>query len=130
SRWLAKTNRRELDRLTTEVEAAKATQNAILETILSESLSAWERSKQPRTKIHSKEGEVLTDPTGNELSGPDGQPLRAAPRNVTEVVQRDGNPVYLDLALLTLAHLRKLWGLDVEPARADSGPMAFAAIVA
>lgn len=131
SRWLDAVEQRELARLASKVNRAKAFQNGVLEHLLNESLDAWERSKQPRRRITEKQGEAIQGLDGKTLKGPNGEDLREPPQQVTEVIARDGAPEYLDRAFASLAQLRKLWGLDVAPKLNDeSGPKAFSAIVA
>lgn len=127
-RWLAEIERRELARLSTEVERKKVLQDGVLEHVLEESLEAWERSKAPRTRIRETKGpdEPILDANGNPVIGPDGKPVMAPGQKITEVVQQTGDVHYVDRALQALAELRKLWGLNVAEKANDNGPGSFA----
>lgn len=124
SRWLAQVEREELARLRESVEAQKAHQSAVLDHILDESLQAWERSKQPRSRVRKAQD-------GPTKLGEDGRPVGPGPdgQTVTEVTNRDGSVEYLDRALATLAHKRRLWGLDVAEKSQESGPGAFSDVM-
>jgi DNA-binding MarR family transcriptional regulator len=108
SRWLDAIERRELARLSRNVERLKVTQTQVLEHIADEALQAWERSKKPHTKAVEK--------TGPKLFRPDGSPASGSAR-VVEATERDGDPVHLQVALQALDRLRRVWGIDAPPLR-------------
>lgn len=129
-RWLEAIEEKELARLSSTVARAKARQNAVLEHLLDESLQAWERSKAPRKRVTIREGAVVKGVDGSELQTPDGKPIRGPSQEGVELIDRDGEPAYLDRAFVALTQIRKLWGLDVEPKPNDEGgPLSYAAIV-
>jgi predicted transcriptional regulator len=77
------------------VEHIKTKQSFQLEHLGSEAVAAWERSKRPGKKIRRK-------------VGADGEVT------VTEVIERDGDPRFLSIAIETLAEERKVWNIGAE----------------
>lgn len=126
SRWLADIQRKELARLSEAVERHKVTQTAQLETLIEELWSAWEQSKQPRTRVtERKTGETLMDANGKPVLDSKGKPVMVA-ATVTEAIQQTGDPAYVDRVFVALASIRKLWGLDVAEADNAGGVLSFA----
>jgi predicted transcriptional regulator len=102
SRLLDAIERRELARLSKRVERQKVEQTYQLDHIIDEALDAWERSKKPRVKTGKRSG---------------GGKLGTGESTVSEVIQREGEPAFLDRALGALDRKRSLWGLDAPKAR-------------
>jgi predicted transcriptional regulator len=129
SRWLDALDKAELERLAPLAERQKVFQNALLGLLVDESLQAWERSKKPRTKVSRRLGDVITDQAGKPLKAPSGEDLRKPSTDITEIVERDGDPAWIDRVIKALAELRQLWGLNVAEATNDKGPIAFADVM-
>lgn len=119
-RWLDKIERRELARLSKNVEAMKVRQTGVLESILDETLQAWERSKKPKRK-----GTTRTA-SGRPILGTDGHPIATTDETkVSEAIERDGEPAFLDRALIALRDLRRLWGIDAPERRQEESGGGF-----
>ena len=93
----------------------KVTQTGVLEHLLNESLDAWERSKKPKKRASER--------TGPKLVGPDGQGVGSS--RVVDMMERDGEPAYLDRAFQALRDLRRLWGIDAPERKQEEQSGAF-----
>ena len=91
-----------------EVHHARQVQR--LEHVVTESLGAWERSKQERTQRRHRRLNAPATPS-------------AGPATLSEAVvtSRDGDPRYLRQALMALADLRRVTE-PVETRESSSGP--------
>jgi predicted transcriptional regulator len=116
-RMLRRVERREFERLSRQVDRHKATQTAILEGLVDEAIQAWERSKGRRSSARrSVKHKFVEDEHGKVEEKP------AASVNVTETIETAGDVAYLDRAMEGLRQIRKIWGLDAAPTKADAGP--------
>lgn len=95
-RVLAKLSDRYLKEVLEDVGRVKVQQTLMLEHIVSESLDAWERSKEPARRATLKKGAG----EGNQ---------NAETQSVEEQI---GDTVFLDSARAALADMRKIWGAD------------------
>lgn len=128
SRWLAGNERREMKLLRATAPSKKVFQEALLNLIVEESITAWEASKQPRTRVRetTEPGEPLLDDAGRPVLDARGQAVHKPGAKTVDVIQQTGDAAYLDRAFAALAALRKLWGLDVAEQRNDLGPSTIA----
>ena len=112
-RALRRVERRELARMSDRVEREKVRQTLILEYVIDEAFQAFERSKQPRRRASSRTGRT---------GGPGGGKVESS-----DVVHRDGDPVWLDRVMEALAQIRAVWGLNSTPGAAG---VSYAQVVA
>jgi DNA-binding transcriptional ArsR family regulator len=108
SRWLDELERRELARLSDRIGREKVRQTYVLEHLCSEALFAWERSKLPLKRVRSRKA---------------GRVGGGASVDLVDVEERDGDPVFLEVAMRALDGIRDVWGLNVAPRR--SGASSF-----
>lgn len=106
SKMLDRIEVRELKRMSESVEREKVTQTGQLGHIIEQAMDAWHRSRKPRKRAASK--------TTGGGEGPGGDSVVS-----TEVIERDGDPAHLYVAMNAMDRVRSLWGLDVAPAMQD-----------
>lgn len=88
-------------------------QTQVLEHVLSEAMTAWERSKQPAEIEVTVQVRATADADGSAE-------VRA--RTTRTVTQQTGNPAYLQAALKAMEGIRALWGLNTPERQEQSGP--------
>jgi transcriptional regulator with XRE-family HTH domain len=120
SKILKRLNNRFLDKLDDEIQGAKIEQWQQLDYIVSESLSAWERSKEAQRNIKRTQ-EALEHPGTGGTQDPE-KPLVQSVSTTTAVIDQDGNPNYLKAAREALADMRKLLGIDAPTKIAATDP--------
>lgn len=103
SRMLERVNRRELKRLSKQVEQLKVDQQAQHEWIVSESLRAWERSLREISQAISKTTRA-PDREGNIVE---------ATTEQTSISEQTGNVAYLQTAMDALRSIRHIWGVEL-----------------
>jgi hypothetical protein len=106
-RILQRINKRELERLSAEVELVKAEQTGQISHLVSEASRAWEHSLQPENRVYRR-----TERTRGP--GKNGALLETEIEH-TESVERDGDPRFLMVILAGLAAIRGIWGLNPGP---------------
>ena len=120
SRDLEAMTRHIIGRLEKEVQHEKAFQLSALRAAYRESIEAWNKSKQSRTKVREARkriGKVIGRlPNGEPLFevDNDGNPVMIDLEVVrtTEVIASYGNPAFLAQALKALGDLRQLLGIN------------------
>lgn len=122
SKILKRLNNRFLDKMDDQIQQAKIEQWQQLDYIVSESLSAWERSKEAQRNIKRTQ-ESLEHPggLGGGTQDPE-KPLVQSVSTTTAVIDQDGNPNYLKAAREALADMRKLLGIDAPTKIAATDP--------
>jgi hypothetical protein len=111
SKILRRVEGRVLKELSGSVARIKVSQNGQQEYVIEEALEAWRRSQQPRKRATRR------TVTGGDGDGDgDGE---AGNQITTDIVERDGDPAYLYVAMHAMAAQRALWGLDVAAAMQD-----------
>lgn len=104
SQMLARVEQRVLEGMQDIVERVKLEQNARLEHVISEALTAWEGSKKPST--HTTIRDIVD---GQQLQkGQQGQLMD----RTTSINQSGPNTSYLRIVLDALAAQREVWGID------------------
>ena len=129
SRWLAPLERRELQRLLATIQHEKVRQSEVLYHVIDESIQAWERSKRPVTRVVNRLGLLIRNTAGEPILDSDGEPIRRTGWQETIIVERDGNPRFLDIVIRALRELRVIWGLNVAPAKSKINPLVFSTIM-
>jgi hypothetical protein len=104
---LDRVNARELVKLSKKVEHSKVTNHHRHEYIISESLAAWEKSKEPQKRA-SRKTSGLGDGDGDGVVGEE--------VTSTDVIERCGDTTYLRTAMESMSQQADLWGLKVLPA--------------
>lgn len=123
-RCLSAHNRRVLERLSRRGESEKARQVEILMRIVSEAMSAWDRSKADAVTVKTTTGaaEAENDTAGEKTEVP-------AARKETTRKGQAGAPAFLAEARSAMADVRKILGLDEADASEATGA-ALAAVAA
>ena len=129
SRWLAPIENRELQRLRATIKHEKIRQTEVLFEVIDEALQAWERSKQPRTRVIRRLGLILRNAAGEPILDPAGDPLRRAGWDEVLIIERDGNPRFLSIVIRALRELRVIWGLNIGPEKSKVEPLVFSTIM-
>lgn len=100
--YIRQVHKRTIANLRDEAEAEKLEQTAILDSMLSEAMAAWERSKRRQYKRRKK------TVTGGGGEGGEGGPLV---ERLTEYTETPGDPRFLKEAREILKAKRDIWGL-------------------
>lgn len=108
TKMLARLADRALGELTEDVSEEKMAQVSILRRIVDESMQAWERSKNPEKTV-TKRAPVIEDAEKNHRRRGTG---RSDSYLLSRVIDSDGDPRYLDMALKALGEIRKVLGLN------------------
>lgn len=115
SKLLKRADDRVLQELSDRIERQKVRHTQRLERLFSESMTAWEKSKEDATRRRQRKS---GSDDGTSIAG----------QTVAEVVveTQHGDPRYLESARKALTDLRKIWGLDApqQLAIADVDPYA------
>jgi len=124
TRILKRINDRILEKLEDKVKELKIEQWGQLEYVISESLAAWELSKQPSREVTRRQLN-----TSNQMTEAAKESAASATEIITtKVADLDGTVVYLNVAMAAMNDLRDLLGLNVkkvaatDPSGEKSGP--------
>lgn len=106
SRALAKVRKRASEKLDEDAKLWLVTLLEQLEHVADEALQAWERSKKPKKKASRK--------SGLSVVGTDGETTAGQDQTMTEIVEREGEPGFLNAYFGAIDRIRTMLNLDAR----------------